>query len=947
MSDPKILEALKPWLAGRPGGDGECRAYCPACESPQTSKSPSASINFKMGVWHCMSCGQGGTSLRALIRVLRQRGDGEPVAKKARKEQPDNVTPITGKPLPTDKQLNLWHKNLMSRPELKQKMTDDRGLSSATLKKFLIGWDGQRFTIPIYDQHGKLVNVRRYKPNARDHAFKMISYAKGSGSARLDGFDILEEYDEILLCEGELDRRIAVQEGLPAVGHTGGAATFKLEWAKHFTGKKVYVAYDEDPTGDKGADTVARVLKETAEGVYRVRLNTDIKGGDVTDFFVKLGRTAKDMRALMKEATPLWLPETPHEVPTKGKPVSLEESKNPDMKEPVELTAMVSGILDPPYYAPRRVLGVCDMGAGAKCNGCPFMINDGEREVFIERDDERILKFIDAGDNRKHDLLCQMAEAHCKSHVTFNELETWSVEVLNVSPSVAHRTENPEPPTSRMVYNVGTYRTPANHLARIVGKSTPDPRSGRALFQGWQLEQVETDIETFQMTDKIYQRLRRFRPTGSQTPLEKCIEIADDLAANVTQIYGRPLLHVGYDLVWHSITGFMFEGKPITKGWLECLVIGDTRTGKSETASALSKHYNSGVLQSLEGASLPGLVGAATQAGNNQWMVQWGLIPLHDRRLVILDEMSGLFASQRGESKGIIEAMSSVRSEGKAQVIKAAAGEASARTRLIWISNPLVATSLADSNNGCLGALEGLVRNPEDVARFDFVMAAASNDVPSSVINSTKHRFVKHRAIKQACRELVMWAWSRGVDDVQFLKGVEEFIYAAAEDLGSRYVNDPPLIQIANVRVKVARLAVALAARTFSTDRTGRKVLVKRAHVRSAVDFLDAVYGQRAMGYQRHSAKEMEGRKRAEKAKVETKKYLKKMPGVVDVLTAVGGTEFRQRDFEEFGGMDRDEAATLTGNLLRWQMIRRKSKGYMVMQPALVELLRELEDEGG
>jgi hypothetical protein len=43
----------------------------------------------------------------------------------------------------------------------------------------------------------------------------------------------------------------------------------------------------------------------------------------------------------------------------------------------------------------------------------------------------------------------------------------------------------------------------------------------------------------------------------------------------------------------------------------------------------------------------------------------------------------------------------------------------------------------------------------------------------------------------------------------------------AANDLGSRYVEDPPLIQAANVREKVARLAVALAARLFSTDERG------------------------------------------------------------------------------------------------------------------------------
>lgn len=888
-----------------------------------------------------MSCGKGGT-FRTLVRVLKARGDN-PRPKKVE----DNVTPISGKPLPTVKQLRLWHRALMEDQKRKQTFVEKRGLTDATMKKFLIGWDGIRYTIPIFGEDGEIVNVRRYKPNARDHAYKMISYAKGSGSARIDGFDILKANKEILLTEGELDRRIGVQEGLPAVGHTGGAKTFKLEWAKHFEGKIVYVGYDEDAQGDAGADTVAKVLKGVAEAVYRVKWGTGIKGGDLTDFLHVQGHGADDVRARMAEAATLYEPEAPHVIPDKGKPVSVEESKNPNHDGAVEVTAMVSGILDPPYYAPRKIVGTCDQSAGPKCNGCPFTIYDGRREIEIKRDDDQVLKFLDASDQKKKDLLIGLTEARCKAHVSFEEVEAWPVEVMAITPSVAHRTEKPEPPTSRLVFNVGTYKTPVNHLARIVGRTLPDPRSQRALFMGWHLEQVETDLDTFRVTPAVRRRLERFRTADGQTPLDKCIEIARDLAANVTHIYDRDMLHVGYDLVWHSLTSFEFEGKPITKGWLECLVIGDTRTGKSETAGAMIRHYNSGVLHSLESTSYAGLIGGATQAGNNQWMVTWGLVPLNDRRLIVLDEMSGMFTSNRGESKGIIEGMSSVRSEGKAQVNKIASGEASARTRLIWISNPLSAMSLADSQNGCLGALTELVRNPEDIARYDFVMAAASNDVKSATINSSQHRRVKHRYTADACRDLVMWAWSRRVDQVKFLNGVEEFIYGAAEDLGSRYISDPPLVQIANIRVKVARLAVAFAARTYSTDTTGEKVVVKRAHVRSAVEFLDRVYGAPAMGYKRHSVKEMESRDRAVKAMKECEKYLRNLPAVVDTLHAIGGTEFRQRDFEEFGGLDRDEVLEVTGRLLRWQMIRRRSKGYMVMNPALVELLRKLEDEGG
>lgn len=933
----KWLAEFGNWIVGLPGSDGECRAYCINCEDPRTSKSPSASFNFKVEVWHCMSCGKGG-SFRTLARLLKKRGDSD-TTPPANPQQA--AAPVA---MPTNKQLKLWVQSLQASRRQLNFLHEERGLNDATIKKFQIGWDRQRFTIPIRDEEGALVNIRRYKPNAPSSK-KMVSYKAGSGAARLWGFETIAAHDELFLAEGELDRLVALQHGIPAFTHTGGASTFKMEWAKHFDGKVVYVCYDDDPQGDKGASKVARALKETANAVYRLRLGTDIKGGDLTDFLVKLGRSKDDLLSLRAEAVPLFVRELPHEVPAEGTPITVEESKNPDHKGAVELTAMVSGILDPPYYAPQQILASCDQGAGAKCSGCPLAIRDGKAELKIDRDDERLLKFMDAGDSRKHDLMVSLFDARCKSRISFEAQESWPIEVLAVTPSVAHRTDKVEPPVQRIVYNVGTYKTPVNKLARVVGKTLPDPRSQRALFMGWDLTPVETDLDTFKLTPSVLKRLQRFKVDDKQDPLDKCLEIARDLSANVSLIYGRPMLHVGYDLVWHSITGFNFEGKPITKGWLECLVIGDTRTGKSETAQALIKHYNSGVLHSLESTTHAGLIGGATQAAANQWMVTWGLIPLNDRRLMVLDEMSGMYTNNRGESKGIIEAMSSVRSEGKAQVNKIASGETSARTRLIWVSNPLRATSLSESHSGCLPALSDLVRNPEDIARYDFVMAVASNDVPSSVINSTTHRRVKHRYTAQACQDLVMWAWSRRADQVRFLSGVEEFIYRAAEDLGARYTPDPPLIQIANVRVKVARLAVAIAARTFSTDRSGEVVVVKRAHVNAAVRFLDEIYGQRAMGYARHSAQELENRRKAAKAKGDARKWIKNNPEIIGVLEAVGGGEFRQRDFTEFGGLDQQEAGDVIRKLLGWRMIIRKNKGYMYMSPALVEIMRELEDE--
>lgn len=900
-------------------------------------------------MWHCMSCGEGGT-IRTLKRTVEQHGG------KARVNS--NVVPITrgkkvaetpARALPTRKQLKVWHQRLMGNGPALAIMTDKRGLKHATLKKHLIGFNGQKFTIPIFDEDGELVNVRLYRPNAKSHKDKMMSWGAGHGEGRIYGLEALKEHDEIILAEGEMDRLITEQHGLPVVTHTSGASVFKAEWAILFKDKDVYIAYDEDPTGDQGAMKVAQMLKPVARAIYRVKLGTGIKGGDLTDFFVLNGGSKNDMYGLMQEAVTLYAKQAPHSVATKGKKVSVEESQSVEHDGPLDMTVMVAGKQTPPYVVPKKIQGNCGMTAGAPCAVCPLAVNDGERKVDIDPDDSRLLQFVDASDKRINELYRDFTEAKCRNHVEFYIPETYSVEELIVTPSIDHRTEEVQTPIHRRVYNVGTYRTPVNQLARLVGKQVPDPRTQRGTFMSWHLEAVNSDLDAFVMTPEVMERLSAFRPEARQSPLEKCEEIATDLADNVTHIYGRNALHVGYDLVWHSVNSFTFNGEVVTKGWLECLVMGDTRTGKSETAQHLIKHYGSGVLKSCESVSYAGLVGGAQQMGSGKnWMVTWGVLPLNDRRLVVLDEMSGLFSGSNGhrESKGIIEAMSSIRSEGKAQITKITTEETSARTRLIWISNPLDDRRLSEAVGSGLAAIKVLIKNPEDIARFDFAMAVANNEVPSSVINSARRSRAPHVYKSKLCRELVMWAWSRRADQVKWGKDAEESVFAAAEDIGSRYVSDPPLVQIENIRMKVARLAVALAARTFSTTPDGETILVKKAHVKSAVEFLDLSYSTEAMGYKQHSKKTTDNRKRAEKSIEEAKAYLKNAPHLIDVLQAVGATSFRPRDFEEIGGVDRDEANVITTKFLQWRMINRGGQGRMKMEPALVQLLRELEGEG-
>lgn len=943
-------DVLKPWLVSDEGG-GEWRGFCINCEDPKRSKTPSAGYNLVKGVWHCMGKCDARGSIPTLVRKIKS---GELPAKSnvlkfpvkgGDSKKADNGVPMEDRiPLPDDSQLTRWTKQLLADDDRMKYLRVKRGIDDVELIKHLrLGYDRrrQRYTIPIFDEAGELANVRMYKPNAQGPN-KMISWGKGWGNGRIYGHDTLSEFDTILLCEGEWDRIVALQNGLNAVTDTAGAKVFKPEWAKFFKGKNVYIAYDEDETGKRGAQRVRRVLEDVAESIYGVTLDLDVKGGDVTDFFLA-GRVKDDMIERMGVAAKWYGREAERKVPTKGKPVSLTESQNPE-NGTIEVVTMIAG-KSQSFAAPRKLVGICDQSAGAKCNTCYFAATDGQREKTFDKDDPVLLQFMGTAESiARTRLYPKMLDANCTNHVNIVATEEYAIEELLVTPSVEHRGDDAEPPIMRSVYSVGTYKTQANQLARIVGVQRPHPRDQSMVLHGWHYERVAQDIDTFNMTPAIMASLRRFRPKEGQTPLDKCYEIADDLAANVTHIYGRPQLHVGYDLVWHSATSFMFEGKAVTKGWLECLVIGDTRTGKSETAASLIKHYKSGVMRPLEGSSFAGLVGGAmNNNGAASWLVKWGLIPLNDRRLVVLDEMSGLFGVNG--DKGILAEMSSIRSEGKAQITKMGHNETSARTRLIWISNPIDGhTTLSQSYDGCITAIQELVRNPEDIARFDFVMAAAQTDVESKVINSPRHKRVPHRHTTKFASDLVMWAWSRRADQIKFLNGTEALIYQKAESMGRRYVEDPPLLQRANARLKIARLAVAIAARTFSSDRTGEFIMVKKIHVRAAAQFLDDIYGHEAMGYRAHSDRIMRAAKQAEESVGAAREFLLSNGKAVRVLSILGSSPFKHHDFIEMGELDEDEARTLISKLTMWGMLKPFGRyNQKKSTPQLLRLLKELE----
>jgi DNA primase len=181
---------------------------------------------------------------------------------------------------------------------------NERGIADGTIARFGLGWNGERITIPVNDRDANLVLYKLGRaPDDRSDSPKMLYFPTGS-KAELYGWDTLAKKPPfVVVCEGEYDRLVLEAQGFPAVTGTGGALTFKPEWAEAIASvPEVYLCFDNDAPGRLGAERVALLIPHART----VTLPPEVgEAGDVTDYFVRLGKSDADFRQLLAESTPV------------------------------------------------------------------------------------------------------------------------------------------------------------------------------------------------------------------------------------------------------------------------------------------------------------------------------------------------------------------------------------------------------------------------------------------------------------------------------------------------------------------------------------------------------------------------------------------------------------------------------------------------------------------
>jgi hypothetical protein len=255
------IALLRPYLIGEeptrrdrpdeePPVQYEWDMHCPLHDDAKRS----AQLNITKGVWFCnASCGGG--KVRDLIRQKSEWVQPPDAELNGYGGHSTNAISAITHPKETlsEAKVKGWHDALMSSPDLLDEFKSARGLFDHTLTKFMIGWDRDHkcYTIPVRGADGELLNIRRYQTRPDKNRRKMWG-VEGRNQPRLYPLSVLDDDPEsIIICEGELDALITIQNGFPAITRTGSAKTWRAEWNKHFKDKIVYLCAKTATKTDK------------------------------------------------------------------------------------------------------------------------------------------------------------------------------------------------------------------------------------------------------------------------------------------------------------------------------------------------------------------------------------------------------------------------------------------------------------------------------------------------------------------------------------------------------------------------------------------------------------------------------------------------------------------------------------------------------------------------
>lgn len=796
-------------------GTGEQKVCCPF---PHTSNigthykenNPSASVNLNKRVYYCAVCGEGFTEVQFVTKLF-----------KCTTVQAQKFVIACEHSIPVEK----WDE--MSLFENGKIICERQGIDYRTallLKVKSLEHDPDAILIPMVYKN-RVLDVRRYAPQQQPK----VKSTKGVPSGMVYPMDALDTNKVIWICEGEHDMLVARSHNLNAICITGGAGAkpLCLDW---FKGKKVAIVYDNDDAGSLGSNILGNLLL-TVPDVEVKNLNigklVPEEKGDVADFFSK-GGTREELIELYKTTAPYTYTETTTTHKQNKLKLSIAEGCLVDnVGKEIVSSVQVNGTNDEMYVIPSYINCVkVAEGAGDMDEG---MQAEWELNEHNLRDILRICA-VSSDDNSLKDRYKELCGVlHTEKNIA---VKCDCFKNVYISSVMDIGTDNPQEIT---VYSIGK-KLESGHKYNITHRIVTSPnKAGLLVSVATNATEAVSDVDSFKVDDRVKGHLQAFIALG-ETVKER-LENSVEKVKGLLGYNGNSQLIETIDLAYHTPLRFNFGRFTNIRGYIDTLIVGESRVGKSSTAQCLLEHYRLGQFVSLAGnsATVPALIGGSNKNTTGQMQTKAGIIPMNHKGLIIFEEFGKC-------ANNITAELTDVRSSNEVRINRVAGSlTLPAFVRMITLSN-VKPTSNGDIRsidsypNGISIATE-LVPTAEDIARYDVVLISAykgDNQIDPLWIPDTPMTDEQYQT-------RVRWVWSRTPEQIKFAEGVPEKIVEVSNRLNKKYECH---IKIFGTECwkKLARIAIAIAGYTASTDETYENIIVTPDCVELAADYLVNLY---------------------------------------------------------------------------------------------------------
>ena len=775
---------------------------------------PSASVNVSKGVFNCLSCGKGASETGFIAQTL---GCNYETASRIRAA------------IEKAEHIETWKELAPLPDEIKSKL-HSYGITDDVIEELNIRSDDNKsisFPVTLY---GALLDVRNYRPGERP---KMKSRHNAIAGLILpyDLWRISNKEKWTLLCAGEKDMAVARSHRFNAITLTGGEMTSPL-LKNEFKERKIAIVYDNDNAGKEGAQKIAAILKPYAKEIKIVTAFHEIckeNGEDITDFFTKYAGTREQMVKYIKD-TPLYTDaELEQEQERQYPTVTLMEATQPrnankTLRSNIQVVATEADNYD-----------IANAAIIEKHTDDPGHAKGTKKEWYLSETNLKCILYM-IGNKFKDEEI----KKHIKSFVSMDGEKGVSVKIpsvervwrCNVTDLMEGHTKNMVP-VEYTAYVIGDYLK-SGMKYKATYRLVPHPFDGhRMVMVIMNVSNSSDTVTNFKINPETIAALDLIKDID--LPVQEKVEALATTVRALTKFPTNLKLIQAIDLSYNTVLEFNFQNFKEERGYLDTLIITESRVGKSSTSTALHKMYELGVFASLAGSSatVAGIIGGSNKV-NGTFQTRAGIIPQNHRGLVILEELAKCNSS-------MIKELTDVRSSGVVRITRVNSHtELPALVRTIALTNPKTAfgttpREITSYPNG-IEIVVDLIQTAEDIARYDLILV-----LPEEPILFDDKWVLPMRLPDIAYKTRIRWIWSRNADQIIIPHDVESYILNKCNDLNSKY-NSHIKIFGTEAWKKVSRLAIAAAGYCVSTDETYENIIVTKEHVDYAVNYYVSIY---------------------------------------------------------------------------------------------------------